>query len=69
MKPMLLALAFLGFSVYVLFTQRQTTLNEFILEHNCSTEPVKTDPVGHKYREYYCADGIGHVGPYYEPVR
>lgn len=67
MKAMILALAFLGFSVYVVFSQHQTTFDQFIQVHNCAPSPAKVDPMGRKYREYYCADGIGRVGPYYEP--
>lgn len=66
MKVLLLAVAFLAFSVYVLIADRQTTFDQFISDHQCSPYPVKTDPVGRKYREYQCADGLDRVGPFYE---
>jgi hypothetical protein len=62
----LLVLAFIGFCLYTIVTQRQSTLEEFIQVHNCAPMPLKTDPMGRKYREYFCADGIGHLGPFYE---
>lgn len=69
MRVLLLAVAFLAFSVYVLFSQHQTTFDQFIRDHDCSPGPLKTDPMGRKYREYSCADGVDRLGPLREPVR